>query len=246
LLRIIGAGLPRTATLTQKIALETLGLGPCYHMVTVLSDLDRVESWKQALQGESRWPDIFSGFSASVDWPGAFFYRELIDVYPQAKVLLSVRDAHQWAESMRATVLRANRGDNVMRHLSLARADVDASWRAYNEMTSAMLFGPAGLLPTGDDDETTLVRASKRYVDEVRATVPASRLLVWEAADGWAPLCDFFDAPVPEQPLPRVNDAAMFEDRVVEGALGALNRWWAERPPAGHRAVAAGMRAAGS
>ena len=238
-MRIIGAGLPRTATLTQKIALETLGLGPCYHMVTVLGDLDRVDAWKQALEGQPCWSDIFSGFCSSVDWPGAYFYRELIDVYPEAKVLLSVRDPQRWAASMQATIVEAHRGDNLMRQLSLARAAIDPSWRAFNEVTSMMLFGAGGLLPSGADDEHSLVTAMERHIDEVRATVPARRLLVWEVADGWGPLCDFAGVPVPEQPLPHVNDAAMFKDRVIEGALGALNRWWAEGPlPAPPAAVA--------
>ncbi len=43
-MKVIGAGLPRTGTLTQKVALEMLGLGPCYHWVDVLADLDRWRS----------------------------------------------------------------------------------------------------------------------------------------------------------------------------------------------------------
>ncbi len=53
-MRLIGAGLPRTGTLTQKIALEMLGLAPCHHMVNVLADLSEVERWRQALDGQIR------------------------------------------------------------------------------------------------------------------------------------------------------------------------------------------------
>src|SRR5271166_2959080 len=94
---VIGAGLPRTATLSQKVALEMLGLGPCYHMVDILSDLDRVESWSNALQGTANWDEIFAGYHSTVDWPGSFFYRELIDKYPEAKVVLSVRAGDAWS-----------------------------------------------------------------------------------------------------------------------------------------------------
>lgn len=227
-MRIIGAGLPRTATLTQKIALEMLGEGPCYHMVTVLAELERVGPWQQALAGEARWDDIFAGFRSSVDWPGSYFYRELIDVYPDAKVVLSVRDPQRWAASMKATVLAANRGGSLMGLLSQARALVDPTWQAFNQMTSAMIAGDRGL--GGDiDDEAALARTHSRYVDEVKATVPAHRLLVWSPADGWGPLCDFVGAAVPDGALPNVNDSAMFEDRVVEGSLAALNRYWGQR-----------------
>jgi hypothetical protein len=227
-LRIIGAGLPRSATLAQKIALETLGQGPCYHMVTVLTDLARVPGWQAALAGEAQWDEIFAGFSSSVDWPGSFFYGELMDGYPEAKVLLSVRDAQRWAVSFQNTILDVNRGDGIMSHLSEAHALIDPEWHAYIEMTRTMLFGRHGLIGTGATDEASLADVFCRYIDEVKATVPAGRLLVWAPTDGWEPLCEFVGAPVPDQPFPHVNDSAMFQDRVVEGALAALNDY-AER-----------------
>ena len=91
-MKLIGAGLPRTGTLTQKLALEQLGFGPCYHWVNVIADLDQVQLWDRALDGEAVWDEVFAGFDSTVDWPGGYFYRELADVYPEAKVLLSVRD----------------------------------------------------------------------------------------------------------------------------------------------------------
>src|SRR5579864_6711512 len=100
-MRLIGAGLPRTGTLSQKAALEMLGIGPCYHMVTVLRDLDQTRVWRRALDGQARWGEIFNGCQATVDWPGSFFYRELVDAFPDAKVLLSIRDAEAWEGSMR-------------------------------------------------------------------------------------------------------------------------------------------------
>ena len=44
-LSVIGAGFPRTATWSQKLALEQLGFGPCYHMSEALDQffLDRLE-----------------------------------------------------------------------------------------------------------------------------------------------------------------------------------------------------------
>ena len=76
---LIGAGLPRTGTLTQKLALEHLGLGPCYHWVNVIADLDQVGLWDRALDGEAPWGEVFGGHRSTVDWPGGYFYRELMD-----------------------------------------------------------------------------------------------------------------------------------------------------------------------
>ena len=224
-MRIIGAGLPRTATLAQKIALETLGAGPCYHMVTVLAELDRVGLWRNALAGDARWDDIFAGFGSTVDWPGSYFYRELIDVYPDAKVVLSVRDPERWAASMTSTVLATRRGDTLMGLLSQARALVDPGWQAFNEMTSTMISAERGLLGQGRD-ESSLADQFRRHVDEVKATVPADRLLVWSPEEGWAPLCELIGVPVPAAAFPHINDSGMFAERVVEGSLGALNGYW--------------------
>ena len=80
-MELIGAGLPRTATLTQKIALEMLGFGPCYHKVNILHDLERVPQWLEAFLGRRDWDDTFGGYQATVDWPGAFFYKELTEAY---------------------------------------------------------------------------------------------------------------------------------------------------------------------
>ena len=122
-LQVIGAGLPRTATLSQKLALEKLGLEPCYHMVQVWSALDVTEGWARAFQGNADWDECLGGYQASVDWPGGFFYKELMKVYPQAKVLLSVRDGDAWARSMRETIWDVLYGDSMMADLSSAMQD---------------------------------------------------------------------------------------------------------------------------
>jgi Sulfotransferase domain len=225
-LKLIGAGLPRTATLTQKIALEMLGFGPCYHMVNILSDLDLVQLWQDAFEGRADWNRIFAGCQATTDWPGAFFYRELTEVYPDAKVLLSVRDGAAWSRSMRDTIWGVLYGDTMMRDLSAARSRVDAGWAQYIALMMAM-WEKSGLLGAieGGFEASALAHAMERYHAEVRQNVPPERLLVWSTADGWGPLCEFLEVPVPEAPLPRVNDAAMFADRIIEGSMAALVHW---------------------
>jgi hypothetical protein len=228
--KLIGAGLPRTATLTQKIALEMLGLGPCYHMVNILSDLSLVPPWIEAFEGGQNWDRIFGEHQATVDWPGAFFYQELMETYPDAKVLLSVRDGESWACSMRETIWGVLYGDTLMRDLSAARCRIDPGWASYIELVTAM-WAKSGLIGAieGGFEASALARAMERYNDQVRESVPPDRLLVWSPADGWEPLCEFVGEPVPSTPIPHVNDRATFEDRLNEGAIATLVRWQDQR-----------------
>jgi Sulfotransferase domain len=231
-MRLIGAGLPRTATLSQKVALETLGLAPCYHMVNVLADLDEARLWERALAGEEPWDEVFEGFAATVDWPGSYFYKELIQAYPEAKVLLSVRDADAWERSMRETIWGLFYGDMLTRDLSSARCRVDRQWNSYIEMMEEM-WRRSGLIEDGERTTPESMQAAmKRFNEEVEATVPADRLLVWSAADGWEPLCRFLGLPVPHTPFPHLNDSKVFAERIVDGAVLAIQAWRAEGAPA--------------
>ena len=226
-MKLIGAGLPRTATLSQKVALEILGVGPCYHMVNVLMDLDVAQHWRRALYGQANWDETFAGFESTVDWPGSFFYRELIDAYPDAKVLLSVRDSEAWARSMRDTIWGVLYGDILIRHLSEARCFVDAKWRGYIDMMREM-WEQSGLIEGPDTTAEWMARAMERYHQEVQQNVPSDRLLVWSVGDGWEPLCEFLELPVPEMPFPHLNDAKEFGERITDGALIALREWRAQ------------------
>jgi len=226
-MKLIGAGLPRTATLSQKVALEMLGFGPCYHMVDVLSDLDRVRPWSDALSGNANWHEIFDGFESTVDWPGSFHYRELIETYPDAKVLLSVRSGESWARSMNETICALHYGDTMMHDLSSARARIDPHWRAFVDLMKEMLSA-SGLLADGNGSGTTaLAEAMERHNDEVREA--SGDVLVWSPADGWEPLCAFLEVPVPDVPFPRTNDGAVFAERIVDSAIDALNDWRAQQ-----------------
>ena len=149
-MRVIGAGLPRTGTLTQKVALEQLGLGSCYHWVDVLADLDsQVPLWNRALDGEAVWEEVFAGRGASADWPGGYFYRELMDFYPDAKVLLSVREPESWERSFRSTIVDMCYGESLIRLLSSARREIDPRWRSYLALVDRMFWGEQGTFAAG-------------------------------------------------------------------------------------------------
>src|ERR1700744_6064568 len=222
-MKLIGAGLPRTGTLSQKIALEMLGLAPCYHMVNVLTDLDETPRWRQVLDGKLSPAEILEGYQATADWPGSFFYRELIELYPDAKVLLSDRYGEAWTRSMRETIWGVIYGDIMIRHLSDARRIVDPPWDDYMTLMSEM-WQRSGLISRPDATAEEMAVAMDRFNQQVQDTVPAERLLVWSPGDGWEPLCEFLEVPVPEAASPRVNDSAQFGDRIIDGAIDAIQR----------------------
>jgi hypothetical protein len=230
-MQVIGAGMPRTGTLTQKVALEMLGFAPCYHWVDVLADLKgQLPLWAGAMDGAPL-PAIVAGYESTADWPGGFFYRRLMDDFPDAKVLLSVRDPERWEPSFTDTIVALNYGESLVRNMAAARAHVDPIFAQYLDFVHRMFWSDEGSFPNGHDRDA-LIAGFIAHNDVVRATVPAERLLVWEAADGWEPLCAFLGVPVPDAPFPHANDRETFVNRVAGGALGALQAWYAERQPA--------------
>src|SRR5262249_273300 len=168
-LKVIGAGLGRTATLSLKFALEQIGFGPCYHMTEVMSNPAASAHWVRAADGNPDWETTFSGFVATVDFPGCTFWRELAESYPDAKVILSVRDPEQWFESTQATIF----SENARRMLS------QTAMKEFIEKTTWRMFGDRL------HDREFMVAAFKRHNAEVQRTIPADRLLVYEASQGW-------------------------------------------------------------
>lgn len=227
-MKLIGAGLPRTATTTQMIALEQLGL-PCYHMRNMMTDMGtQVPLWHRAVDGAPDWDTIFAGCSSTVDWPAAFFYRELMEYYPDAKVLLSVRDHESWERSMRDTIWSIYWGDSVLHHLARARYQVDPQFRAWYDLNCRMCWMTGAPFAGAHADRQQMIEAARAWDEEVKRTVPADRLIVWEPRDGWEPICEAVGVDVPSEPLPNVNDTDAFKAGIVGGALEAIGGWYRE------------------
>jgi len=205
-LKVIGAGFGRTGTMSLKVALEELGYSPCYHMVELFEHPEHVEQWEAAVWGEPvEWEDLFSGYRATVDWPGAAFYKELIKAYPEAKVLLSVRDPERWYESTRKTIYTTVDPSPEM------IAAVGPAPRLNDELIWKRTFGGSF------EDRRHAIEVFERHNEEVKEHVPAERLLVYEAKDGWGPLCEFLGVEVPKaKPFPHLNDTEVFIKRVQE------------------------------
>jgi Sulfotransferase domain len=193
-LRVIGAGWGRTGTMSVKRALEWLGL-PCHHMHEVFLHPEHVALFEAAARGEPDWETIYADYAVTLDWPGCSFWRELTAYYPDAKVLLTVRDPKDWCDSFFATV----RGP-------IATFDDDWGDMARSIVVERDL--------DGDIDDPAHVQACfERHNDEVRASIPPDRLLVYEVTEGWEPLCAFLDLPVPDVSFPKTNDRESFGRR---------------------------------
>lgn len=199
-LDVIGAGFGRTGTLSLKTALEMLGFGPCHHMTEVLENPAQLPFWNRAADGEAvDWDEVYGDYRATVDWPGCAFYAELAEHYPQAKVILSRRDPEAWFASMEQTILAS------MSQMGLAGETVpdDHPMRFGAVLIADRAFG-------GDFSKANVIAAYERHNAAVIDAIPQDRLLVFEAAQGWAPLCEFLDVPVPDSDYPRSNDAGEF------------------------------------
>ena len=209
-MRVIGAGFGRTGTMSLKAALEQLGCGPCFHMIELLAQPDRAPGWQAAADGRPvDWDEVMAGYASTVDWPGAAFYREMASHWPDAKVLLSVRDPDAWYQSMLNTIYAA-RGVGE----DSGANEIDA--RARNLIESLIWD------QTFEDrflDREYAIRVFERHNAEVQRTIPADRLLVYEVKQGWEPLAEFLGTPVPDAPFPRLNDTAAFRDMVGMPAL---------------------------
>ncbi|MGO9488589.1 MAG: sulfotransferase family protein [Solirubrobacteraceae bacterium] len=234
-MKVIGAGLPRTATTTQMFALEHLDCGPCYHMRDLLMDLETgLPLWEAVADGKPDWPAVFGEACSTVDWPSAFFYRDLMEAYPEAKVLLSVRDGGEWARSMEKTIWGMWHGDSVLHYLTKARTVVDPLWDRYIKLMGRLNFDEGGAFH-GATDQVGLIAAMDRWNSAVISQVPADRLLVWNPSEGLEPLCEFLEIEFPADELPHLNDSRSFQEGMIGGSLDALNEWWdaRERPSEG-------------
>lgn len=193
MLRVVGAGLPRTGTHSLQIALEHLLRGRCYHMREIPGHpFDLGEGWERALAGDTREVDqLLNGYVASVDWPASMFWQELSEANPEALILLSVRETPEtWWESLEATIL------------PYARMAVEPSWDQGRGLLD-LLKRFTGAKEW--DKPSTLIAAYERHNANVRSSAPAERLLEWYASQGWEPICRALGIPIPEMPFPWSN-----------------------------------------
>ena len=238
-MKVIGAGFGRTGTLSLKVALAELGFGPCYHMTELISHPQHLSHWLSAIDGQAvDWKAFFADYKSTVDWPGCHFYRQLMEEYPDAKVLLSVRDPEAWYASCRNTIYKISHTFPVdlVRKL-LPWLPFAGPGKVATRMVWEQVFA------NRFEDKAYALEVFHRHNEEVKRYVKPDRLLVFDVKEGWEPLCRFLNVPVPkDKPFPRLNDTPEFQSRIKRaqivssvilgaGVLGAaaLVRWLLRR-----------------
>jgi len=196
-LSVIGAGFGRTGTDSMRAALDILGVGPCHHMRVLFENPDKMEQWRTVAHGaEAKWDELYDGYGAAIDWPTCYYWRELAEYYPEAKILLTVRSAESWYASMSKTIIP---------YMKDRPPDTVG-----NKIITDLTFG--GRM----DDADHMMAVFEKNIADVQAAIPADRLLTFNLGDGWEPLCAFLGVPVPDEPFPRTNAAGEEFESMIE------------------------------
>jgi len=240
---LIGAGLPRTGTMSTYTALEMILPGKCHHMARVGADETsrNVSFWPKAVAGEvteSEWRKFIRDerLSAGVDYPMSLFWKDLVQMYPKAKVLLNDRDPVRWNESVKNTILQlvgwingpATRFNPIMQLLlklsGQGAISVVPAATCYAPTPLGSEF-PRGVFGAVESGQEEAVRFFEAWKAQVIKEVPADRLLVWQVKEGWGPLCQFLGVPVPDLPFPNVNDTPTMLERISKIKRAVAGTW---------------------
>jgi hypothetical protein len=208
-MKVIGVGFGRTGTLSLKQALETLGAGPCLHMLDLIQNHELIPPWHDAaIKGEPDWDAMFEGWESTIDWPGCTFWRELIEVYPDALVLHNHRDFDPWYKSCKNTIW-------AVRQASM-KGELNGD--ANREQPPPELWQVIGTLIYERDcqgrfeDEEWMRSMHAERIETINSTVPAERLIEFKLEDqpGWRPLCEALGVEEPDEPFPHLHDTNEF------------------------------------
>lgn len=200
-MKVIGSGFGRTGTLSLKAALEILGFAPCYHMQEVIKRPSHIKKWQQIAHGHSiPWHSIFHNFQATVDYPASIFYRELLDAYPEAKVVHTVRNPERWYNSTKETIFRSMDG------LPGWAARLVWPLGQFIDMQEQLIW--QGVFNGRFPNRPYAIQRFHDYTEAVKQHVPPEKLLIFQVKEGWEPLCKFLEVPVPNVPFPHINDRA--------------------------------------
>ena len=227
-IKVIGAGLGRTGTASTKKALEILGFTKCYHMFEMIANPEHVVHWDNAHKKQPiDWDAWMNGYQATVDFPVCMYYKEMMEHYPDAKVLLTIRDPEKWFESASSTIFGASPGFFKLTLMRLSTLFSRKMRRMMPVLRIAYESIEVDMFEGGAMDKETAIRIFNAHNEEVKRTVPADRLLVYSVKEGWEPLCKFLGVPVPDVPFPRVNQRGDFKkdviDRVHRGDVGVVD-----------------------
>ena len=209
-MQLLGVGFGRSGTMSLKGAIEELGF-PCFHMIDLIVGENRdrdLPYWVKIANNEPvDWDEVFEPWEATVDWPAASRWEELIEAFPDAAVLLNYRDFDGFYKSVGNTILA------VKQAAMAGELPEDAS----REGPSPDLWGAIEkLIWQGDfegkfEDKEWVRQMYYDRIETIKNTVPAERLIVWElGVDGWEPICRALGVDVPDKPFPHLHDTNEF------------------------------------
>jgi hypothetical protein len=202
-MKVICAGWGRTGTRSLKYALEHLTGNPSYHMQNILLSKKDAVKWHTSIfnhNEEFNWEDIYTGYGACLDFPSCNYYRELMDFYPDAKVILTLRDDKSWIKSWNVL------NNKILKSFTfrfLAKIP-HTSFKLHKDIHNEMILGKKGAFQGATTDEEKMKKFNE-WNESVIQYVPKDRLLVYQVAEGWEPVCSFLDFPVPNITFPYKN-----------------------------------------
>lgn len=225
----------------MRAAMRQLGFNDCYHMHNVIADnAGQGAQWIKALEAKyegkgtftrADWDKLLGNSQACVDLPAALFGVEIAETYPEAKVIILNRDPEKWYDSVLNSIYKLMSANKRISNLpkTLLFYAFDPEFRAMLKFHGAMQRC-ALRYDHGKEKDKALAWYKNQY-DEFREHIPAERRIEYKVQDGWGPLCEYLEVPIPmvkdevtgkevEAPFPRVNDRDMFADAAKEMQAG--------------------------
>lgn len=174
-------------------------------MIELFGLPERSAIFGAAYRGETvDWDQAFDGFQSTLDWPSCTFYDQLARRYPEAKVILTTRDPEKWHRSCMETIAFRNGASHDTQEAGEGPVD---------QMIDAIIW--RGTFDRRFDAKDHAISIFNRHNQQVIERIAKDRLLVYQAGDGWEPLCGFLGVAVPNETFPHLNDTASFRKNVL-------------------------------
>ena len=202
-MKVICAGWGRTGTRSLKYALEHINKQPSYHMQNILLNKQDAKKWHDLIFNDQKnydWENIYKGYGACLDFPSCNYYKELMEFYPDAKVILNLRDDKSWVKSWNVL------NNKILKSFTfrfIAKLP-NTSFKLQKDIHNEMILGPRGAFQNAKTDEEKMKRFNE-WNQSVIDNVPKDRLLIYKASEGWEPICKFLNVDVPDIPFPYKN-----------------------------------------
>lgn len=217
-IKVIGAGLPRTGTNTLKEALEKLGFSKTYHMKELLAHPENLHYWHTLRDsGTTNWDALYNGYQATVDFPAYPWYKEHLQQYPDAKVILTTRPFDKWYSSISDTIWKAGPQTLPQKLGMMLKLLFNPRLRKVIQcvkFAKRMIFQHH--FKGRFQDKVFAETMFNQHIAEVKAHVPANKLLIFDVSEGWEPLCRFLGVPVPNEPIPHLNKKENFREMLTD------------------------------